>query len=168
MKINSEIEEVKFRLSSRHLCLASPVFSAMLCGGWKESAGSVESQSSYKIGATDWNTEAFLLLMNIIHGHHRKVPRFVDLDTLAQLSILVDYYKCHEITEFFAHLWMDELSFALPTSYGRESVIWLSVSWVFSKADIFEKMTELALKESEKPLETMCLPLPSKLLSMSL
>ncbi|KAL6897660.1 hypothetical protein GGI43DRAFT_409566 [Trichoderma evansii] len=160
-----ESEAITFRLSSRHLCLASPIFNAMLCGSWKESAGSVELQLSYDIAATEWNTEALLLLMNIIHGHHRKVPHSVDLDTLAQLSILVDYYECYEIIEFFAHLWIDKLSSKLPTSYGRESVIWLFVSWVFSKDAIFEKMTELALKECEKPLDTMCLPLPPLLLS---
>ncbi|KAH8126612.1 hypothetical protein LI328DRAFT_166021 [Trichoderma asperelloides] len=162
-----EPEEVQFRLSSRHLSLASPVFSAMLHGGWKESAGLVkqpeqvtkkemrethseELQLRYEISATEWNAEAFLLLMNIIHGHHRKVPH---------------YYKCHESIEVFAHLWVDKLSSDLPTSYGRESMIWLFVSWVYSNTSVFEKMTGLAMKEGKGSLETMCLPLPPILIS---
>ncbi|KAG6094459.1 hypothetical protein E4U14_008464 [Claviceps sp. LM454 group G7] len=35
---NSESNEVQFRLSSKHLALASPVFKTMLNGFWKESA----------------------------------------------------------------------------------------------------------------------------------
>lgn len=88
----------------------------------------------------------------------------VDIDTLEKFSILVDYYKCHEITEFFAHLWVDNLRCKLPTSYGRHSTIWLFVSFLFSNPDIFAKMTELAMKESQGPLDTMCLPLPPTLL----
>ncbi|OAA37007.1 hypothetical protein NOR_07283 [Metarhizium rileyi] len=158
--------EVHFRLSSRHLSLASHVFNTMLCGCWKESTKKDTGlQLRYEIAATEWNTEVFLLLMNIVHGHHRQVPPSVDIDTFGEFSILVDYYKCHEITEFFAHLWADKLRCNLPTSYGRHSTIWLFVSWVFSIPDIFKKMTELAMKESQGPLETMCLPLPPTLLS---
>lgn len=37
-----EDEEVRFRLSSRHPSLASPVFNTMLSGGWKESTISAQ------------------------------------------------------------------------------------------------------------------------------
>ncbi|PNP44235.1 hypothetical protein TGAMA5MH_03841 [Trichoderma gamsii] len=182
---SNELEEVQFRLSSRHLCLASPVFNAMLSGDWKESNGTFESpekvtemetrktsdtrlQLRYEIAATEWNVEAFTLLMNIIHGHHRKVPRSIDLDTLAMVSVLVDYYKCHEITDVFAQMWVVKLSPGLPTSYGRESMIWLFVSWVFSESLIFQQMTALVMKEGDCSLETTSLPLPPLLLGMQL
>ncbi|KAK1244082.1 hypothetical protein MKX08_002220 [Trichoderma sp. CBMAI-0020] len=176
-----EDEQVQFLLSSRHLSLASPVFSTMLSGGWKESTvldelpkeiarsenrngSNSEAQPRHEISASEWNTAAFLLLMNIIHGHHRQVPQQVDLETLAHFSILVDYYKCHEITEFFAHFWMEKLTSCLPRDHCPSSTIWIFVSWVFSNASIFEKMTELALKESQGPLETLFLPLPLAIL----
>ncbi|UKZ70750.1 uncharacterized protein TrAtP1_011721 [Trichoderma atroviride] len=178
---HDETEDVQFLLSSRHLSLASPVFGTMLSGGWKESTVLIErprkiarlensyttnseSQPRHQITATEWNTEAFLLLMNIIHGHHRKVPQKVDLETLAHFSILVDYYKCQEITEVFARIWIEKLAPSLPRSHCPPSMIWIFVSWVFSNASIFEKMTELALKGSQGPLETLCLPLPSVVL----
>lgn len=183
MKETREAERVQFLLSSRHLSLASPVFSTMLSGGWKEStvldewprknAGvdnrgtpNSEAQPCYQITTSEWNTEAFSLLMNIIHGHHRKVPPEVELEMLAHFSILVDYYKCHEITEFFAKFWIAKFTACLPRDHCPSSMIWIFVSWVFSNASIFEKMTELAVKESKGPLETLFLPLPPVVLGM--
>lgn len=176
-----ESEQVQFLLSSRHLRLASPVFDAMLSGGWKESTDLAERprkiarlenrdtsnsglQLCHEISATEWNTEALLLLMNIFHGHHRKLPHDIHLDIMTHFSVLVDYYKCHEITEVFAHLWIDRLKPYLTASYQYMPMIF--VSWVFSNAAVFEQMTELAIKESEGPLQTMSLPLPPIVISM--
>ncbi|KID64478.1 hypothetical protein MAN_06652, partial [Metarhizium hybridum] len=148
-----EDEEVRFRLSSRHLSLASPVFETMLSGGWKESTISTQQPGTasnekidekdaalpldYEITATEWDVNVFILLMNILHGHHREVPHSVDIEALAKFSVLVDYYDCHEITEFFADIWIEDLQLCLPTVYGRDSTIWLFVSWVFSSENIF-------------------------------
>ncbi|KAG6269619.1 hypothetical protein E4U49_006325 [Claviceps purpurea] len=165
---NSDCHEVEFRLSSRHLALASPVFKAMLSGFWKESAPSSDQdngsakpwsplqsgsncQARYELTATEWVVEDFLLLMNIVHGHSGQVPYSVDLETLARMSVLVDYYQCQEVTQFVVGLWIDKLSGrlpSLPAQYGRECVAWIFVSWVFSRRNIFEKMTLLAIASS--------------------
>ncbi|KAG6093285.1 hypothetical protein E4U30_004463 [Claviceps sp. LM220 group G6] len=142
---NSDRHEVEFRLSSRHLALASPVFKAMLSGFWKESAPSsdqdnglakpwspLQSGSScqvrYELTATEWVVKDFLLLMNIVHGHSRQVPCIVDLARLARISVLVDYYQCQEVTHFVVGVWIDKLYGTvklprlprLPTQYGRD------------------------------------------------
>lgn len=104
--------------------------------------------------------------MNILHGHHREVPHSIDIETLARFSVLVDYYDCHEITGLFANIWIKNLPHYLPIVYGRDSTIWLFVSWVFSFENIFMEMTRLAMADSRGPLKTMCLPLPPKILSM--
>ncbi|GAB0133077.1 hypothetical protein EsDP_00001493 [Epichloe bromicola] len=170
-------DEVRFRLSSKHLSLASPVFNAMLSGGWKESITPVDRSEKNQneeaqdgqlreITATEWDTEAFLLLLNIFHGRHRQVPLVIDLDMLVKMSVLVDYYKSYEITEFFMNIWVNKLLDTLPNSHGKDSMKWLFVSWVTSHADIFKKMTELAMRESNGPLETWGLPLPLALLRL--
>ncbi|KAG6053393.1 hypothetical protein E4U17_004735 [Claviceps sp. LM77 group G4] len=43
---NSERNDVQFRLSSRHLALASPVFKTTLNGSWKESAPSSDTSNN--------------------------------------------------------------------------------------------------------------------------
>lgn len=122
-------------------------------------------QVLYKITATEWDVEVFLLLMNIVHGHSRQAPSSVNSDTLGKLSVLVDYYECQEITEVFVGLWVNKLSECLPTSYGRDCMIWLFVLWVFAYDELFETMTQLVIKESKGPLLTICLPFPPMLLS---
>ncbi|KAG5918872.1 hypothetical protein E4U61_001384 [Claviceps capensis] len=179
---NSDRNEVQFRLSSRHLALASPVFKTMLNGFWKESAplsdqynrsakplsplqNDSNCQVRYELAATEWGAEDFLLLMNIVHCQSIKVPYSIDLETLGRMSVLVDYYHCQEATQFFAGLWIDKLSGGLPTTYGRNCVTWMFVSWVFSRSDIFEKMTQLAIRTCNGGLGTINLPFPPMLLS---
>ncbi|KAG6037850.1 hypothetical protein E4U40_002062 [Claviceps sp. LM458 group G5] len=179
----SDQNEVEFRLSSRHLALASPVFKTMLNGFWKESAplsdqsnrsakplsplqNDSNCQVRYELAATEWGAEDFLLLMNIVHCQSIKVPYSIDLERLGRMSVLVDYYQCQEATQFFASLWIDKLSGSLPTTYGRDCVTWIFVSWVFSRSNIFEKMTQVAIRTCEGGLGTINLPFPPMLLSM--
>ncbi|KAG6260864.1 hypothetical protein E4U47_006980 [Claviceps purpurea] len=183
-KENSEGNEVLFRLSSRHLALASPVFQTMLNGSWKESAPSSDQSNGsgktwaplqngpdcpvrYELTATEWDTKVFLLFMNMIHCRNKLVPLSIDLTTLVKMAILVDYYQCEEATQLAAGLWIGNLSGKLPISYGRDCVAWMFVSWVFSRSDIFEKMTKLAIRGSTGGLGTIHLPFPPKLLSMA-
>ncbi|KAG5966729.1 hypothetical protein E4U56_001194 [Claviceps arundinis] len=179
---NGERKEVQFRLCSRHLSLASPVFKSMLNGFWKESAPSTDQSNGsaktrptlqngpdfpvrYELAATEWDVEDFLLLMNIVHGRNGQVPHSIDLETLGRISVLVDYYQFQEVTKFAVGLWIDKLSGNLPTKYGRECVTWMFVSWVFSRSEIFEKMTLLAIRTCEGGLGTINLPFPPMLLS---
>ncbi|KAG6082780.1 hypothetical protein E4U30_005764 [Claviceps sp. LM220 group G6] len=180
---NGELEEIHFRLSSRHLALASPVFKKMLNGSWKESARALDrskngsgkaraplqlgfdSQVRFELTAQDWDDEVFLILMNIIHGRNALVPLSSDLTTLVKMSVLVDYYQCQEVTQVIVGLWIDKLSEKLPWSYHPECVIWIFVSWVFSRGKIFEEMTKVAIRTCEGGLGTIHLPLPPMLLS---
>ncbi|KAG6037852.1 hypothetical protein E4U40_002064 [Claviceps sp. LM458 group G5] len=167
---NIKREDVKFRLSSRHLALASPVFRTMLNGSWKESASSSGWSGNgcpvrYELTAAEWDDEILLLLMNIIHGRNSLVPLSVDLTTLMKMSVVVDYYQCQEVTLFVVGLWIKELSGSLPKEYGRDCVAWMFVSWVFSCSELFEKMTSLAMEGSEGGLGKIHLPLPPTLLS---
>jgi hypothetical protein len=137
----------------------------VIYGLWKE--GILDGQSRRELLTSEWDTEALLVLLNIIHGRHQAVPKSVSLETLGKIAILVDYYQCHEVTEVFVDLWLKALEKDFPTSYGRESTIWLFVCLMFSHSAIFEKTTELAIKESQGPVETMCLPIPGCLLGKS-
>jgi hypothetical protein len=153
---------VRMRLSSRHLSLASRVFRKTIDEQWTEQL--IVGERPNTITTADWDAEAFLIVMNIIHGHHRVVPRLISLDLLGKIAIIVDFYECHEATEIYIDIWISNIMEGLPSSYGRECVLWLSVSWVFSRANEFEEMTALATKGCEGLVETMGLPLPDTLL----
>ncbi|KAF5010214.1 hypothetical protein FDECE_3626 [Fusarium decemcellulare] len=154
--------EVGMLVSKKHLALASPYFRKMFSGPFAEA--NVGDGGHRQVRASDWDPEAFILLLNIIHGHHREVPKQIDLRMLAKLSIIVDYYECHESMDVYADIWLKHLQDELPRTYGGDCMLWLLISWVFSREDIFESMVALALRSSKQLIEAKDLPIPADLL----
>ncbi|RGP68720.1 hypothetical protein FSPOR_5191 [Fusarium sporotrichioides] len=56
---NGHPNEIEFRVSTKHLCTASPVFSKMLKGNFQESRPNI--RGVLEITASDWNTRAVLV-----------------------------------------------------------------------------------------------------------
>lgn len=156
-----EVFEICFQLSSRHLILSSVYFRKIFHGRWKEST--ISSDGFYTIDASEWDVEALLILMNIIHGRVRRVPRSISLEMLAKIAVIVDYYDCHEVVELFVHYWVENLRQSLPNKFDRDLYLWLTVSWVFSQEDLFEMATKVAIEESKEPIQTLKLPIPSNI-----
>ncbi|KAF5012934.1 hypothetical protein FDECE_1045 [Fusarium decemcellulare] len=156
--------EIRFRVSSPHLILASPVFKAMLDGPFSE--GVRNERGFYEIKAFEWSAEALLILLNIIHGHHRSTPKTVDVSLLEQVAVLVDYYQCHEIVEVFADKWMAAHQDAFPKDYGNACMSWMFFAWVFSDEKLFKTMVSIAVRFSREPLQTS-LPLPNTIVGKS-
>ncbi|EWY79815.1 hypothetical protein FOYG_17103 [Fusarium oxysporum NRRL 32931] len=154
--------ELEFRVSTKHLCIASPVFRKMIQGNFQESQ------------PKDWNTRALLILLDIIHGHHRQVPRVLDLDTIAQIGFLVDYYDCLEIVEVFFDLWQAHLSdwwkygriYFDKSSihpFGESQLLMLFIALTFRNQVVFKNLTISAILTTSGHIETH-LPVPSQIL----
>jgi BTB/POZ domain len=159
---------IQMRVSSGHLILVSPVFKRLLKGGFAE-CHTLTSAGTAEISLPDDDPQAMQILLNIIHGHTRKVPREIKFDTLTQISILIDKYCLHEVVEVFTDIWFDKLKCEIPEWFSEEkSMPWLCVSWVLRKADYFERITRVAMRESEGHLEVAMkipLPIPESILS---
>ncbi|KAJ6784542.1 hypothetical protein PWT90_06760 [Aphanocladium album] len=160
----------RFRISSSVLRLASAQYRRSLSCAYP---GTIKSQSLLEDGTTcdvvcmeEWDPNAFLIFLNILHGHYRQVPVSVNIDILGKLAALVDYYECHERVELFAKRWIQAMRGDLPDTYGEIVILWLAISWVFGDESIFKKMTEIVLKQSKCPFTADTLPLPPMLLSM--
>ncbi|KAL6801688.1 hypothetical protein J3E68DRAFT_447690 [Trichoderma sp. SZMC 28012] len=165
-QVENNKEEIRFQLSSKHLTLASEYFRKMMANDWKETTPA--EGYSFVVTAEEWDQKALLILMNIIHGRTTKVPLTISLEMLAKVSVLVDYYKCHEAVEFFAKTWISNLPEPIPSSYGKNLVLRLCISWIFSEADIFRLLTKTVLYQSGaflRALEGKRLALIAKLIS---
>ncbi|KAK2062937.1 hypothetical protein LY76DRAFT_535898 [Colletotrichum caudatum] len=152
--------EIKFLLSSRHLILASRYYDKKLKGTWEE-ATSHRADGRYHLEASDWDPDALLILMNVIHGRTKSVPRRVDCEMLAKIAVLVDYYDCHEVVEVFASVWIDALKKQLPSECSRDLVLWLLIAHVFQQDEIFANITKTAVLKGQGPVPTMDLPIPA-------
>jgi hypothetical protein len=135
--------KISMLVSSRHMMLASPVFRAMLDGNFKEGCD-LSSNGKVQVPLPDDNPAAFVIVLDIIHGHNRRVPREIDLELLSEISILVDKYQMVEAVEFFAESWIEGLKSSLPEYYSSEKQDvhrWIGISWVFDRSSEFEMMT---------------------------
>ena len=158
--------EIHIRVSSKHLTLASRVFKAMLRPGFAEGS-SLQEKGTGELHLPDDDPSALLVLMNLAHCQIRRIPRRVDLDMLTQLSILVDKYELHEITEMFTDSWFSGLKAGPPEHFTEELLSWISVSYVFRREEIFTKCTKIAMRESEGIVESPGLPIPDYALRKS-
>lgn len=113
----------------------------------------LHSEGNLVIPLSD-DSKALIILMYIVHGTTRKVPRVVPLDTLTKLASSVDYYQLHEAVEIFSETWTRNLKQkAFPASYDPTVIPWLFVSWVFQQRDEFKEITRILENESDDRLQ---------------
>ncbi|KAL3294011.1 Nuclear pore protein-like protein [Colletotrichum asianum] len=145
----------RFLLSSRHLMLASSIFNKKLSGPWKESLKDPVERVR-RIETTEWDVDALLILFQIIHGKHSHVPRFQPWSTTMIATKLFNYMETYGYG----------IKNDLPTQCNRELVLWILVSWVFSKENVFNPVTRTAILDSKGPVPTLELPIPQLLIGM--
>ena len=99
--------DIHLRASSKHLTHASPISHRMLGPDFKE-GGILKAQGSVAIPLPDDDPDAMIILLNIIHGRTRQVPRSIGFGTmmLTELATLVDYYHIFEVVELFSDTWL--------------------------------------------------------------
>lgn len=149
----------RIQASAKHLILASPVFKKALTEGWKEGFHLLK-KGAVEITTSDWDLEAFLILMNIIHCRPQNLPQETSLELLAKIAVLADYYQCETLLQYFADKWIETLKVNFPTIYSRDSMLWVWVSWAFRRPFEFEKSTLIAISQSGNDITNLGLPIP--------
>ncbi|KAE9580325.1 hypothetical protein CGMCC3_g3891 [Colletotrichum fructicola] len=156
MHMTYKAESIKYLLSSRHLALASRYFASMLKWTGKE-ASTKKIDGLHYVDASGWDAQAFLVVMKAMHGKFRGISRCVDLEMLAKVAAIVDYYDCHESLEPLSTIWIEMLSKAspLPKTCDRDLLLWLLVSFVFRNETMFQHITKTAIRETKGPLPSL-------------
>ncbi|KAL2683173.1 hypothetical protein Neosp_007640 [[Neocosmospora] mangrovei] len=97
-----------FKVSMKHLVLASPRAKKMFGGNYAEAQPDAD-------GLRRWTFEpifdpgAFEIVLNAIHGYTHKLPRNVTLLRLAKISAIVDDLDCPQSLWFVAKIWIDDM-----------------------------------------------------------
>jgi hypothetical protein len=139
---------VRMLVSSKHMMLASPVFKAMLQHSAFKEGKKLSSAGKVEVPLPDDDPAPFKIVLDIIHGRNKQVPRKIDLDTLTKISIVVDKYQMTEGVQSYSEGWIEALREDLPTKYvtGKDAQLvhrWLGISWVFERGMEFRTMTQL-------------------------
>ncbi|KAK4464678.1 hypothetical protein QBC42DRAFT_263059 [Cladorrhinum samala] len=163
-EVDPDAGTVRFLVSSRHLTLASPMIKAMLSNssGWSEAQK--DGAGLYQIEAEGWDETAFTIVLDVLHCRYRKVPQTVELEMLAKIAVVVDYYQVHEAMVLASRTWLGSLKAAelQPTNLNRELCLWLTVASVFTEAEMFKSLTRVAMMQSWAGMKFPAdLPIPS-------
>ncbi|TGO10606.1 hypothetical protein BTUL_0130g00130 [Botrytis tulipae] len=115
-------------VSSKHMSLASPVFKAMLQGGFRE-AITLRTAGKLELPLSDDDPTAMKILIDMIHGRMKLIPSKVDLELFTQLAILVDKYHCAEVVCPYHDIWRNTTQ-TWDSTCGN-MVRWLCIAWQF-------------------------------------
>ena len=136
-------------VSAKHMMLASPVFEAMLNGNFKEGR-TLQSDSRVEVPLPDDDADTFRILLSIIHGRNRSVPRKIDLDRLVQVAVLADKYQMVEAVEAYSGAWIANLKSTIPAKLCGDLGRWICIAWVFGLAAEFSSTTKTLIQQSEE------------------
>ncbi len=152
-----------FRVSSKHLALASPVLNEAVQSTHIQSYIS-EKRSLRKIPLSGDDPEALLLLLRLMHVQFKHVPREVDLRILTQIATLVDKYELLEITHLSAGGWLSGIKYTIPTELNNDLLAWLFIAEVLEEKAIFQQVRNVAIRESKGLLNAPGLHIPGQIL----
>jgi hypothetical protein len=158
---NTEEAEVSYYVSRRHLVSASSTLDRMISGAdWKE--GNIdENDGLYHVPAQDWDSEALLYVLQILHLRNGQVPRTIPLELLAKIAVLIDFYDCAEALESFTERWIEYLRVTapVPSYFCRDLMLWMCIAWVLKLPQEFVQATTVAIRRDDQELSTLGLPI---------
>ncbi|KAJ2995682.1 hypothetical protein NUW58_g1202 [Xylaria curta] len=151
--VSAGLPEVHLQVSSAHLTFVSRYFKAALCGPFQESQ--LGTDGLRYIDAEDWDVEALLIVIQTIHGQNRKIPRFLGLEVLAKVAVIVGYYQCYEAIDPFPEIWLQQIkSRLLLRGFNRDLKLLLFVSWTCGWTDEFTAATRIVVRIFEHQRNT--------------
>lgn len=162
---NIPVTEYHLMLSSRHLTLASPVCRKMFSQQWGEALQrDGEGRIVWRPEGELLYLDAFVIVMNVIHGRNREVPRDVNLELLAKIAVVTDYLQCHESMGVISPIWIDGLRVSLSQTYSRELILWIMISSIFGDQDAFRQATRTAILMGSEMVPSDGLPIHEKII----
>ncbi|KAF5628785.1 hypothetical protein F52700_7877 [Fusarium sp. NRRL 52700] len=133
--------QIRMRVSSHHLSLASPILSSLL----------QQSAEANEIYLTGWDAKALATVLNVIHGRNAQVPRNVNFKFLTQVAAIVHHLKCAEAVQLLSAFWLSTLESEAVTHFNSDCLLWLFSSWVFSWRKEFSHCAQLVLLNYRGP-----------------
>ncbi|KAL6692277.1 hypothetical protein J3F84DRAFT_383517 [Trichoderma pleuroticola] len=152
-------ETFQFKVSMRHLVLASPRAKTVLQGPFKESTPHESDGLLHWELAPIFDPTAFETVMRIVHAQNKKLPEAVTLEQLANIAAIVDDLQCQESVDFFASLWAKKLAIQPPEEININLARCILISTVFGLQALYESSTLQAILSSTGVMPVFGLPI---------
>jgi hypothetical protein len=154
----------RIRVSSAQLIKSSPFFKGALTGGWKETARFLE-EKDIDVGFPDWDIDALLVVMRLLHSKPRKLPTKPSFELLTGVSIIADYYQCRDAVLPYENKWKNTLLQSIPSRTDVQTLVTgLWVALLFGSSIDFRIFSIDLLEHSDGTLDSSGLPLPQNIL----
>jgi hypothetical protein len=154
----------RIHVSSAQLIQSSPFFKGALTGIWKASARFQEDREM-EIGMPDWDIDALLVVMRLLHNKPRKLPTKPPFELLTGVSIIADYYQCRYSVLQYENKWKNTLLQSIPSRTDAQTMLTgLWVALFFGSSIDFRIFSIDLLEHSDGTLDSGGLPLPQKIL----
>ncbi|KAI1355166.1 hypothetical protein F5Y01DRAFT_311084 [Xylaria sp. FL0043] len=153
-----DVEEWQFKASSKHLSLASTYIKKMMA----EPGNETHDDGLVHWAFSGFDVDAISIILSVIHGLNRRVPRTVSLAMLAQIALVVDYLDCHEVMELYASIWVDHIGDTIKNPSREDWDGWISVAGVFHNAPILKRWTRVAIIQKLNGAPSLELPILAK------
>ena len=140
------------QVSSKHLSLASKVFEAMFHSKSLEGISS-NNRELVTIPLLDDNFHSLQILLNIVHGLTRRVPRQVERRILLQAVVLIDKYEFYEVAEVFTDMWFECLRPTMPQNLHQDLASWVYICWELGKLEEYHNLIKITIWETNNGLE---------------
>lgn len=116
----------RFRVSSKHLTLVSPVFKAMLQGDRFKEGNELARTGRVEVPLFDDNIDALRIILDILHHRYNLVPPRIDSQILMDIAAVVDKYQLKHVLDLPFQQWRPH--FHIPTTICDDVASWISIS----------------------------------------
>ncbi|KAF8426725.1 hypothetical protein EV426DRAFT_560114 [Tirmania nivea] len=135
----------RFRVNSNILCIASPVFRAMLGAKsqFKERASlSARTSTSepLELSLPDDDPNALGVILRVIHLQHDWVPPSLDEKQLYAVAVICDKYDMRQSLEVWLTKWISTL--VEPPAAPISGDKWLFIAHAFARKDLYSRLTK--------------------------
>ncbi|WKT52619.1 hypothetical protein QSH57_003133 [Fusarium oxysporum f. sp. vasinfectum] len=160
--------EKHFLCSQKHLTLASRRASKLFSSAFKEASKQDDGLYHWNFGDV-FDVQAFEVVLKIIHGKPRGVPKIAELDLLSKIASIVDDLECYDALSFCTDIWLwSHGAFCkLPETMDKTLAQLILVSFVFANKDIFQRCIQRAARYTCEGMPTFDLPIRADIPSMS-
>ena len=162
--------DLRIKVSSKHMSLASRVFRSQYGWGGHDNSDAIQPDGRVHVKLDGFDPTAVKIVLDVIHGRGLRVPKSLDLETLAKVASFVDAFQCYEAVEAYADRWISQLEKSKPISVksDRELALWVFVVHVFRQPELFRAATRTAISQSTGPIDLFGLPIQNNVISKKL